>query len=335
MREVLLVEQCGFATVQDLGRPGHTSTGIPGGGAADAYSARVANILVGNPPGAALIEVTGSALTLRIRERVLLAVAGAAEEVIVDGTRLPSWQPLVVEAGQRVVVPMPRTGLRSYLAVNGVLDAERTLGSVSPDALLGVGRRFGPGDVVCAESRFEMLDHPHFRLPLFRVGAIRPRLGDRLVVDVTGGPDADQFATRLDRAPEPFEVSPRSDHVGLRLIGTVSARRASHEIVSRGVPVGAVEVPPGGGLLLLMRARLVTAGYPVVAVATTTAIDLLGQVRPGDRTVFLWRQVGEAVADLRRREAGLAALIGRMTTVLRHVGLGHLTCHQSVRARGA
>jgi 5-oxoprolinase (ATP-hydrolysing) subunit C len=324
VREALLVERSGFATVQDLGRTGHTSSGISGGGAADGWSARTANVLVGNRPGAALVEATGSTLTVVARSRMLLAVTGAAEEVVVDGTRHRSWQPLVVGTGQRVVLPAPRTGLRSYLAVNGVLDAERTLGSVAPDALLGLGRRLAAGDVLRVESRFEELDHPHFRLPLFRLGATRPRMGDRWVVDVTAGPEADDFESAITQVAEPFPVSPHSDHVGLRLAGEVPRRRVSHEILSRGVPVGAIEIPPGGGLLVLLRARLVTAGYPVVAVATTAAVDLLGQVGPGDRVTFRAREVADAVTELRRRERELIALAERTATVLRHVGLGQL-----------
>ena len=66
-----------------------------------------------------------------------------------------------------------------------------------------------------------------------------------------------------DALAGPWEVAPESDHVGLRLAGEAPRRTHAAEILSRGVPVGAVEIPPSGGLLVLLRGRLVTAGYPV------------------------------------------------------------------------
>src|ERR671927_313753 len=44
------------SSVQDRGRFGHYDVGIPPSGAVDLYSAGVANLLVGNDPGAAVIE---------------------------------------------------------------------------------------------------------------------------------------------------------------------------------------------------------------------------------------------------------------------------------------
>ena len=48
----LVVEHPGLQTsVQDLGRPGYGSMGVSPSGAADPVSLRLANLLVGNPPG--------------------------------------------------------------------------------------------------------------------------------------------------------------------------------------------------------------------------------------------------------------------------------------------
>ena len=137
MRDALTIEQAGHTTVQDLGRAGHARIGIAENGAADRYSARVANILVGNPDGAPHLEVTGSRLVLTARAPLLLAATGAADQVAVGRTRQRAWEPVVVAAGQRVAVEPGRRGLRCYLAINGALDAPQVLGSVAPDPLLG------------------------------------------------------------------------------------------------------------------------------------------------------------------------------------------------------
>ena len=43
-------------TVQDLGRPGYYHIGIPTSGGMDMLSLAAANLLVGNPAGAAVLE---------------------------------------------------------------------------------------------------------------------------------------------------------------------------------------------------------------------------------------------------------------------------------------
>lgn len=333
MAEALVVERAGHATVQDLGRPGRAHLGMSANGAADAHAARVANVLVGNRSGAPVIEATGSAVIFRARRRLLVAVTGAAGRVLLEGIACPAGEPLVVEQGCRLVVELAAAGHRTYVAVNGGLTGTTVLDSVAPDRLLGVGRRLTTGDVVHAETRFESLDHPFSRIPLFRLGAPLPLLRDRLTVDVTPGPDADEFDRALDASScGSFTVSPQSDQIGLRLVGAAPRRTESREILSRGVPVGAVETPPSGGLILLLRGRLVTAGYPIIAIATATAIDELGQARPGDRIAFRTGTVAGAVTQLRQRERELSQLAARVGNAFRRVGLAHVLDLQHLSA---
>jgi len=312
----------GMACVQDLGRPGLGHLGVAENGASDGWSAQLANVLVGNPAGGPLIEITGSELTLTASADLLLAVTGATPHVLVGGARQPAWETLVVPAGRTVTVPAPQRGLRSYLAVNGRIDVSPVLGSVAPDRLLGTGRILRSGDSVTVTSAFHGLDHPHLRIPVFRLGAQRRAATQPLLVETTAGPDAHEFpdlaGTGLDGE---YEVSVQSDAIGLRLLGPTPRRSTAHEILSRGVPVGAIEVPPAGGLLLLLRGRLVTAGYPVVGVATLTSIDELGQAQPGDKIRFALVDALRARQAHLRRRVELDALAARVRNALTSVGL--------------
>ena len=47
-----------LSTVQDLGRWGYQDFGVPAAGPMDRCAHRLANLLVGNPPSAATVEVT-------------------------------------------------------------------------------------------------------------------------------------------------------------------------------------------------------------------------------------------------------------------------------------
>ena len=315
----ITVESAGLAVVQDLGRPGHGDQGISINGASDRGSARLANVLVGNDAGTPLLETAGSATTLRFNADTLVAITGASAQPTVAGRAVPTYDPFVVEAGATLELPTPERGWRTYLAVAGGLPGEPLLGSVAPDSMLEVGRRLSRGDQLELSSCVCGFRHPHFGQPLWRLGARRPSWPSTAVVDVTPGPELDEFdASALSG---PWQVSPQSDQVGLRAEGPTPKRSAATEILSRGVPVGAVQVPPSGGLLVLLYGRLLTAGYPVPYVATTVSLDTLGQVRPGDELVLRVTDESSAIEQLLGVRRELAELTERASTALRTSGL--------------
>ncbi|HEX6150845.1 hypothetical protein [Nocardioides sp.] len=314
----------GFTTVQDLGRPGYSRLGVGHNGAGDRHAACVASVLVGNDRGAPLFESTATGWSFTVDRPALVAVTGAAAGVTVAGQPQPVWQTLVVPPASPVVVSAPDRGWRSYVAIGGMLQAERTLGSVAPDPLLGVGTRLEPGQELAVRTAFAGLTHPHTVIPVFRFTVDHPAAGHAWEVAVTPGPEAGEFTSDVwDRLGD-FEVSRDSDYVGLRLLGEASRRKGRQEMISRGVPMGAVQVPPTGGLLVLLRGRLVTAGYPILGVATTVAVDRLAQARPGDRVRFRPCATADAVADVRQQAATLAELERRVHAALQASGVERL-----------
>src|SRR3989442_13851001 len=65
-------------TVQDYpGRVGYLDLGTYPAGPMDHFAFRVANLLVGNPQGAAALEVTAGGLKTRVRHRRAVSVTGA------------------------------------------------------------------------------------------------------------------------------------------------------------------------------------------------------------------------------------------------------------------
>jgi biotin-dependent carboxylase-like uncharacterized protein len=309
----------GHAVVQDLGRPGHGEQGISVNGASDRGSARLANVLVGNDAGTPLLETAGSATSLQFDADTLVAITGATIRPRVAGRPAPTYDPFVVEAGATLELPTPERGWRTYLAVPGGLQGERLLGSVAPDPMLEVGRRLSRGDHLELRSCVCGFQHPHLGHPVWRLGARRSSWPATAVVDVTPGPELDEFDP--SELGGPWQVSPRSDQVGLRAEGPTPARSATNEILSRGVPVGAVQVPPSGGLLVLLYGRLLTAGYPVPYVATTVSLDTLGQVRPGDELLLRVTDERSAIDQLLAGRRELAAVARRATAALRASGL--------------
>lgn len=297
------------AQLTDLGRRDAERLGVPAGGALDQQSASVANILVGNPRAAVLIEVIGP-LGILAEGPLLVAVTGAPADVRVDSAPAAQWQPIPLPAGHELRIGPGRDGLRTYLAIAGGLRAVRFLGSAAPDPRMGFGRQLAAGDSLTLDPDHRLpsphrLDGTPFR---FDVPRFEPPDGP-WTLHVVPAAEHDRLAGigELMAASE-YTVKPESDHVGVRLAGPV-IHPDGPEIVSHGVPVGAVEIPHADDeLILLGRYRTLTAGYPVVGVVARTDLDLLGQLTAGRVVRFRWIARAEAVARATARETVLAAL---------------------------
>jgi allophanate hydrolase subunit 2 len=250
---------------------------------------------------------------------ILIAVTGAPAEVSVGGVVRPQWEPLPVRAGETVRVTGIHRGLRVYLAVLGSFEADQLQGSCAPDTILGFGPPLRAGDELGLRTACPPIDHPFSRIPLFRLNAPVPPFPTSWTIDVTDGPDRAEFGDTARRLFEaPFTVTPRSNHIGLRLQGGRVPRRVTQgEVLSRGVPIGAVEVPASDELLVLHRGRGVTAGYPVLAVVTATGLSALGQVRPGQTIHFRHRTLDQAITAHRAQRQAIDALRTRVHTTFK------------------
>jgi biotin-dependent carboxylase-like uncharacterized protein len=261
-----------FATIQDLGRPGHAALGVGASGAADPRALRLANRLVGNPEGAAAIEITLGGFAARFDALARVALAGAPCEASI-GMHAPAY----VRAGEELRLGTPSAGLRTYLAVAGGIDVPAVLGSRSTDTLAGLGpERLRDGTrLAIGEARGEPpgVDSAPVAAP-----AADP------VLRVLPGPRADWFTdAALDRLHgERFTVTGDADRVGMRLDGPELERRdPGRELPSEGMVAGALQVPPDGSPVLFLADHPVTGGYPVIAVVAPEDLPAAAQARPG------------------------------------------------------
>src|SRR5215469_2020147 len=116
-------------TVQDLGRPGYYHIGIPLSGGMDRFALRAANILVGNPENAAVLEVAFLGPELEFTADVTLAVTGAELPPKVDGVERATWTSFAIRKGQILSFAFLKSGARAYIAVSGGIEVPLVLGS--------------------------------------------------------------------------------------------------------------------------------------------------------------------------------------------------------------
>jgi biotin-dependent carboxylase-like uncharacterized protein len=305
------IERVGYAVIQDLGRPGLAKLGVSANGAGDQVSARLANILVGNEEKRAVIEVISSEIVFTADSDLLISVTGSATTVFIDDLPHGTHETLVVTAGARVIVPGSEFGQRTYIGINGELQGNRILGSVSPDAFLEFGQRLINGSQLAVQTNFHSESNGN-EFPVFRFSVTHEKYSKRFNLTATLGPDISRLINGELAFAQEFEVLPQSDHVGMRLRGSGLDLDVAGEILSRGVPIGAIEVPPSGELIILLRGRLVTAGYPVVAVLTKSSIDKVSQARSGDLISITLIDIDRAQTELLEVESKIASTKSRV-----------------------
>ena len=315
-----------LSTVQDLGRRGLQCYGVPVSGAMDAYSLCVANLLVGNEPSAAALEMTLDGPTLEFDADTLLAISGADLAPEIDGHAVPELRPLWVCAGAQLKFGLSRRGCRGYLAVAGGIDVPQVLASRST-YLRGrfggfEGRALKHGDrlpiAVGEGTRFANM---HAQLAASKSRFVAPHWAasahpERLERD----PQAIRFvpgrhwealgseARNLFLHTE-YRVGSNSDRMGYRLEGGTLEHQDGGELPSESTVFGTIQLPPDGNPIVLMADRQTTGGYPRVGEVCSVDLSLLAQVRPGARVKFeritlaeaqrLWHLQSEAILQIR------------------------------------
>ncbi|MET0234764.1 MAG: biotin-dependent carboxyltransferase family protein, partial [Kibdelosporangium sp.] len=213
MRALTVLATGPLALVQDLGRPGNGHLGVPPSGALDQPALRLANRLVGNQESAAGIEMLLGGLSVRAEGSCTVAVTGPQVNVLLGAREVGSHSPIHLAAGDVLEIGSPMTGLRCYLGVSGGVDVPAELGSRATDVLSGIGPAALKAGTVLPLG-----------IPGLPVGVdeLAPsRASAEVVIPVLLGPRADWFAdagTQL--AAGAWQVSPESNRVGVRLIGT-------------------------------------------------------------------------------------------------------------------
>jgi biotin-dependent carboxylase-like uncharacterized protein len=327
-------------TVQDLGRFGYGRYGLPVAGALDDCALRWANLLVGNEPGAAALEITllGPTLTLEGERPVVAALAGADFGATLNGAPVTPWRGFTLRPGDTLALAGCRRGARGYLAIAGGIAVPSVFGSRSTDLLGGIGglegRALRPGDLLpLAPPEGEA---PPRALPAHLV----PRYGQEIVARVVFGPQEDRFTEDAIVAflSSRYTVARESNQMGLRLEGPTLAYREGSggpDILSEGVVTGAIQVPGHGHPIVLLAGRQTTGGYAKIATVIGADLWWLGQARPGDTLTFRTRDVDSAVGELRERERALTELAARVARAFRHVGLAHVLDDEHLSASTA
>lgn len=307
-----------LTTVQDAGRPGYRAFGLPVAGAMDRLAYELANLLAGNRPGAAALEMTLSGGAFRFDVAAYVAVCGADMQGTLGGTPVGANTAFPVLAASELVFAGARSGARAYLAVRGGIDVPPVLGSRSTYVRAGVGgfggRALRTGDALRIGDRGGPA--PAARsLP----ATLHPAVGGAITLRAVPGPQDDHFtptARGLFFGSE-YRVTNQNDRMGYRLEGALLQHVRGPDIVSDALVPGAVQIPGSGTPIVMMADAQTTGGYAKIATVIGPDLRRLAQAKTGDVVRFESCTPKEAVKALRQEKSHLEEAAARLAQAAR------------------
>jgi biotin-dependent carboxylase-like uncharacterized protein len=275
-----------FTTVQDGGRYSFIDRGVPPSGALDPYAYRIANLLVGNPVDAAVLEITVMGPALEVLGEADVALTGSEMAVTVNQTAAPMWQTMRVNKGDVLRIRQAKSGCRSYLAVTGGIDVPIVMGSRATcvKAKIGgvEGRALRKDDLLAS-----LPAEPLARSRTLPAGFI-PSYPPEIVLRAVAGPQEEAFASGLETFfGGIYDVTSEADRMGYRLNGPPVHHDEDfpQSIISEPTVPGNVQLPADGQPIILL-VEQTTGGYTKIATVISTDLSKIAQAVPGNRVQF-------------------------------------------------
>jgi 5-oxoprolinase (ATP-hydrolysing) subunit C len=269
----LRIERAGLQSlIVDRGRFGLRHEGVGWCGAMDQRSYDAANVLAGNAPGAAAIEIVLGDIACTFETDVRFALCGADCSALLDGEPVRAWTQHAASTGSRLVLQRPAGWVRTYLAIDGGIDVPSVLGSRTTDLLASMGgfagRALRTGDRVALGARTDAsMQNP-----------IAPPHADFVLRTIP-----QTFADRLWYRT--WTVGHQSNRMGYRLRGEAQPHDLG-ALPSHAVFPGFIQLPPSGEPIVLMSDAQTTGGYPLAGVVVDEDMWMLAQAPIGAAVRF-------------------------------------------------
>ncbi len=297
------------STIQDLGRFNLGRFGIVRSGAVDAYSARLANLLVGNPITSAVIESTCIGDTIQFPANSLIAITGGLAQSRLVTTdqqelELPTHRPVLLPKGGTIRIGTILVGWRTYLAVAGGLDVQPLLGSRSTYLRAGFGgwqgRALKSGDSIPVGNRdaknksvqsklaADASSSSNWFAPRWKTPSYLTYDRDAVILDLIPSQPVTRFESGCDFSFAEYAITQDSDRMGYRFAGPEIRLLERVEPPSEGLLPGTVQLPPDGQPILLLNDAAPTGGYPILGHVPQADLPQVAQLRPGQRVRWRW-----------------------------------------------
>lgn len=307
-RAVLEVTKANFSAIfVDRGRTNKQHIGLSQSGPMDEYAYLWANKLLGNEARDACIEISFGQFSLKALQVCHVAITGADFRAEVNGQLLENWQTLKLKCGDELVFSGPKMqGTRAYLAIKGGFDCPKPfysactvlregLGGYNSGAPLAVGDELACSVIQETPVSVSISVSPQLIRHYCNHESISCRFIPAYQWSLFPSREQQRFLQQS------FRISSQSDRMGFRLEGE-RINSFNEGIISEGIALGAIQIPPDGQPIVLMRDRQTIGGYPKLGTVISTDIEKIAQAMPGQKLGFQISDIETAYRERLQRE---------------------------------
>jgi len=247
---------------QDLGRFGHTHLGITQGGPLDIHAHCWANYLLGNEPNSTTLEISYGNCSFLALTNCLIALTGAVK----------NWHTHQLEKGDTLQLSYASKGIHAYLAIYQGFTTKNILNSSSTVIRNNIGTLLKANDTLHSPTQHSLITNQK-STPAQFIQQYSSEVKIRVIQPTS---------ELLNNA---FTISPHSDRMGINLIAP-QPLPTSPGIISEGIPLGSIQLPPSGNPIILLNDRQTQGGYAKIGTIARVDLPLLTQLRPNSSIQF-------------------------------------------------
>ena len=293
-----------FTTVQDEGRIGFQNLGFSIAGALDQYAFKIGQQLIGNNGPA--LECTIMGPTIEFKDNNTFVITGAPFNAQLNESSVPHQTVVKANKGDILKLNNVIEGARCYILFGKPLDIPKVANSYATHTRSQIGgfngRTLKSGDYInCIEN-----EYPNHTLGHSFNGQLN--LDEQVTIHIVKGPQIDAFSAsaQSELTANTFTISDSSDRMGYRLKGPTISPEKSADIISEPVALGSIQVPKDGNPIILLNDKQTVGGYTKIANVCQADLNVLAQLKTGNKIQFKWITIEEATDKLIEQQQAFA-----------------------------
>jgi antagonist of KipI len=271
--------------IQDQGRHGYQSFGVPTSGAMDKIAAALANELLENHRDTPVLEITLLGPTIQFEGACQIAITGANLSPKINRKPIANYEIFSVKDGDILSFGAIKNGCRAYLAIRGKWSLSKWLGSFS--ALPYASEMATPQSLIKKNAQISITTLPTIPLKQYPKEK-QPPFTNNLRVRVLPGPEFEEFSrtTIAYFFSRGYQLTNDSNRMGYRLNANIIDFSPKREVISSGIIPGTIQITSAGQPVILMADAQTVGGYYRIANVLSEDMNKLAQLKPGDTIWF-------------------------------------------------
>ncbi len=268
------------SSIQDLGRRGQASFGVPISGALDMKSFAWVNHILQNENYNGVLEISQPGFQIQFDLPTCIALAGAQAIVRLNGEEIDGTNLITIEKKDILEIGAFLNGARVYIGIRYGFKSPKILSSRSFYPGLTEDPYFSKGDKIKYFADFQAT-------PVLNAKAKwSTDWFQKEEITAYPGPDFHLLSEDLKEKllSQTFRISQQSNRMGVQLLELLENNLP--ELPTNPVFPGTVQLTSGGKLVVLLKDAQVTGGYPRILQLAEESQWIMAQKKPGQKIRF-------------------------------------------------